>query len=87
MSALRVMVQGINGTQGSGEPSVGSVRTIIYVGCSFFIFYYFRWELQVKTHEDLNRQIVKSDYSGVSIPEVDFEIPPQSQKGGQVNSL
>lgn len=31
--------------------------------------------------QDLNRKIVKSDYASISIPEVDFEIPPLSQKG------
>lgn len=30
---------------------------------------------------DLNRQIVKSDFSSIKIPELDFEIPSQSQKG------
>ncbi|XP_053685035.1 zinc finger protein ZPR1 [Sabethes cyaneus] len=31
--------------------------------------------------EDLNRRVVKSDYSSVRIEELDFEIPVQSQKG------
>ncbi|KAG7200099.1 hypothetical protein KM043_000545 [Ampulex compressa] len=30
---------------------------------------------------DLNRQVVKSDYTSVKIPHIDFEIPSQSQKG------
>uniref|UniRef100_A0A1B6BZW2 Zinc finger ZPR1-type domain-containing protein n=1 Tax=Clastoptera arizonana TaxID=38151 RepID=A0A1B6BZW2_9HEMI len=38
--------------------------------------------LSVKTHEDLNRQVVKSDYTSIKIPDIDFEIPAQSQKGG-----
>ncbi|XP_048480090.1 zinc finger protein ZPR1 [Plutella xylostella] len=40
-----------------------------------------RWKLQVEKPEDLNRQVVKSDYTSVKIPELDFEIPAQSQKG------
>jgi len=31
---------------------------------------------------DLNRQVVKSDYTSIKIPELEFEIPAQSQKGG-----
>nr|CAD7267145.1 unnamed protein product [Timema shepardi] len=37
--------------------------------------------LHVQTTEDLNRQVVKSDYTSVRIPELDFEIQSQSQKG------
>ncbi|CAG9790715.1 unnamed protein product [Diatraea saccharalis] len=40
-----------------------------------------RWKLRVENQIDLNRQVVKSDYTSVKIPEVDFEIPAQSQKG------
>lgn len=40
-----------------------------------------RIELIVSAPEDLNRRVVKSDYSSVRIVEIDFEIPPQSQKG------
>lgn len=35
---------------------------------------------------DLDRQIVKSDSATVSIPELDFEIPAQTQKG-QINTI
>lgn len=38
--------------------------------------------LNVKSERDLNRQVVKSDHTSVKIVEVDFEIPPKSQKGG-----
>lgn len=38
--------------------------------------------LQIRSEKDLNRQVVKSDYTSIKIPEVDFEIPSQSQKGG-----
>ncbi|EDV33835.1 uncharacterized protein Dana_GF19094 [Drosophila ananassae] len=40
-----------------------------------------RIELEVKTVADLNRRVVRSDNSSVSIPEVELEIPVQSQKG------
>lgn len=38
-------------------------------------------KLVVKEPTDLNRRIVKSDYSSIKIEELDFEIPPKSQKG------
>nr|CAG4645548.1 EOG090X06TU [Lynceus sp. MCZ IZ 141354] len=38
-------------------------------------------EVIISNERDLNRQVVKSDYATVKIPEVEFEIPPQSQKG------
>lgn len=41
-----------------------------------------RFTLQVQKDTDLNRKVVKSDYTSVKIPELDFEIPAQSQKGG-----
>jgi len=37
--------------------------------------------LQVATMQDLNRQVIKSDYTSICIPHLDFEIPAQSQKG------
>lgn len=37
--------------------------------------------LAVKNVEDLNRRVVKSDYTSVKFVELDFEIPSQSQKG------
>jgi zinc finger protein len=42
-----------------------------------------RVTLNVQTESDLNRQVVKSDYTSVKIMELDFEIPAQSQKGGR----
>ncbi|CAH0550065.1 unnamed protein product [Brassicogethes aeneus] len=41
-----------------------------------------RFTLNVKEPSDLNRQVVRSDYTSVKILEVDFEIPAKSQKGG-----
>lgn len=38
-------------------------------------------ELEVKDANDLNRRVVRSDYTLVKIPEVELEIPAQSQKG------
>lgn len=42
-----------------------------------------RITLNVQTEHDLNRQVIKSDYTSVKIVELDFEIPAQSQKGGK----
>lgn len=38
--------------------------------------------LKVNQDVDLNRKVVKSDYTSVKIVELDFEIPAKSQKGG-----
>lgn len=40
-----------------------------------------RITLNVKLPADLNRQVCKSDYTSIKIPELDFEIPALSQKG------
>ncbi|KAH8400465.1 hypothetical protein KR222_000955 [Zaprionus bogoriensis] len=40
-----------------------------------------RIELSVQSPSDLNRRVVRSDNSSVNIPEVELEIPVQSQKG------
>jgi zinc finger protein len=40
-------------------------------------------KLSINSKLDLNRQVVKSDYTSVCIPYLDFEIPSQSQKGGK----
>uniref|UniRef100_A0A2P2L4N7 Zinc finger ZPR1-type domain-containing protein n=1 Tax=Rhizophora mucronata TaxID=61149 RepID=A0A2P2L4N7_RHIMU len=34
-----------------------------------------------KSHQKFNRQIVKSEYATIKIPELDFEIPPEAQCG------
>ncbi|XP_017264067.1 zinc finger protein ZPR1 [Kryptolebias marmoratus] len=39
------------------------------------------YSLKVKTKQDLNREIVKADSATTRIPELDFEIPPFTQKG------
>ncbi|XP_017768531.1 PREDICTED: zinc finger protein ZPR1 [Nicrophorus vespilloides] len=40
-----------------------------------------RLKLSVEKTDDLNRQVVKSDFTSVKIVELDFEIPAKSQKG------
>lgn len=40
-----------------------------------------RIKLTIDDIKDLNRRVCKTDYSGVRIEELDFEIPPKSQKG------
>ncbi|XP_049893155.1 zinc finger protein ZPR1 [Epinephelus moara] len=39
------------------------------------------YTLKVKTKQDLNREVVKADSATTRIPELDFEIPPYTQKG------
>ncbi|XP_059185850.1 zinc finger protein ZPR1 [Centropristis striata] len=39
------------------------------------------YTLTVKTKQDLNREVVKADSATTRIPELDFEIPPFTQKG------
>ncbi|CUG85471.1 zinc finger protein, putative [Bodo saltans] len=39
------------------------------------------YELQVRNAKDMNRQIVKSEHATIQIPELDLEVPPQTQKG------
>lgn len=38
-------------------------------------------ELNVTNSQMLNRYIIKSDFTTLSIPKLDLEIPPQTQKG------
>lgn len=39
------------------------------------------YTLKIKTRQDLNREVVKADSATTRIPELDFEIPPFTQKG------
>jgi zinc finger protein len=39
-----------------------------------------------QTFKDLNRQIVKSDYCTLTIPEIDLQMPPETQKGS-INTI
>ncbi|KAB7504408.1 Zinc finger protein ZPR1 [Armadillidium nasatum] len=45
-----------------------------------------KYELNVMSTEDLSRQIVKSDEATISIPELDFEIPSNRQRG-EINTI
>lgn len=38
--------------------------------------------LQIKSSSDMNRQIIKSNTAALKVVELDFEIPPKTQKGG-----
>lgn len=40
-----------------------------------------RITLQIMSEDDLNRQLVKSDFTSITIPHLQFEMPAQSQKG------
>ncbi|CCW65712.1 unnamed protein product [Phytomonas sp. EM1] len=40
-----------------------------------------RYELQVRDKRDMDRQVVKSEYASIIIPQLELEIPPESQKG------
>lgn len=42
--------------------------------------------LDAQKPEDLNRSVVKSEYATVGFPDIDFEIPPQTQKGS-INTI
>ncbi|CAN0260409.1 unnamed protein product, partial [Laminaria digitata] len=44
-----------------------------------------RFDLKVNNAEDLNRQVIKSDFATVKFVEVEFEIPPQSR--GEVTTV
>ena len=39
------------------------------------------YELKILSKSDLDRQVIKSDTASISIPEIVFEIPPNTQKG------
>uniref|UniRef100_H2MS04 Zinc finger protein ZPR1 n=2 Tax=Oryzias latipes TaxID=8090 RepID=H2MS04_ORYLA len=39
------------------------------------------YTLRIRTKQDLNREVVKADSATTRIPELDFEIPPFTQKG------
>ena len=45
-----------------------------------------RYTLKVTKEEDLNRQLIKSDYASVHIPEIDLEIPAKTQRGA-INTI
>lgn len=40
-----------------------------------------RFSVKICSERDLSRQVVKSDYATLSVPEIELEIPPLTQKG------
>jgi len=40
-----------------------------------------RFTLKVLNSKDMNRSVVKSEYATIRIPELELEIPPETQKG------
>ena len=42
-----------------------------------------KYKVKIIHIQDLSRQIVKSDYASLIVPEIDLEIPPNSQKGSK----
>ena len=42
-----------------------------------------KYRVKIKCSEDLSRQVVKSDFATLTVPEIELEIPPDSQKGGK----
>jgi zinc finger protein len=45
-----------------------------------------KYELKVVSAIHMNRQVVKSEFATIRIPELDLEIPPQTQKGS-INTI
>nr|SVE74204.1 EOG090X06TU [Daphnia barbata] len=41
--------------------------------------------VSISSPKDLNRQVIKSDYATIKIPDIEFEIPPQSKRGEITN--
>ena len=40
-------------------------------------------QLELKSAEDMNRTVVKSEYAVISVPELELEIPNTAKKAGQ----
>jgi zinc finger protein len=56
---------------------------MFYQKLIFFLLnlYNCRIEIRIRNERDLSRQVVKSDYATITVPEIELEIPPISQKG------
>ncbi|KAI9203252.1 ZPR1 zinc-finger domain-containing protein [Polychytrium aggregatum] len=52
---------------------IQSASAVAEKGCTF--------SCRINGHDDLNRQVVKADSASVRFEELDFEIPPDSQRG------
>ena len=61
-------------------PSCGERNNEIQFGGTFGAKHT-HFKLDVKNKKDLNRQVVKSEYATITIPELELEVPPQTQKG------
>ena len=48
-----------------------------------YVISFARIEVTIKTSRDLSRQVVKSDYASVTVPEIELTIPQGSQKAGR----
>lgn len=44
-----------------------------------------KYKVKMTMLTDLSRQIVKSDYATLTVPEIELEIPPNSQKGSKLS--
>lgn len=42
-----------------------------------------KFTVEIQNDRDLSRQVVKSDYATISVPELELEIPPTEKKGGR----
>jgi C4-type Zn-finger protein len=42
-----------------------------------------RFIVSIENARDMSRQVVKSDYATISVPELELEIPPTEKKGGK----
>lgn len=63
-----------------GDPECGERNNEIQFGGQYGEMWS-EFELEVKNKKDLDRQIVKSEHATIRIPEVDLEIPPETQRG------
>ena len=46
-----------------------------------------RFELSVTQPKDLDREIIRTEYATVNIPEIELEIPANLERKGEINTL
>jgi C4-type Zn-finger protein len=46
-----------------------------------------KYRVLIQNERDLSRQVVKSDYATITVPEIELEIPPNTHRGGTVVNL
>ncbi|KAH7823952.1 putative zinc finger protein [Monocercomonoides exilis] len=46
-----------------------------------------RFELSVTDSEDFDREVIRTEYATVSIPELDFEVPANTGRKGDINTV